>query len=84
MTGPLERRLAEIRAGAVDRIDADTRALMKRATSELRESPIMDGLPRRGDRAPRFARPDLDGRTVRLQRLLRDGPAVVSFFRGRW
>lgn len=84
MTGPLERRLSEIRAGAPDRIDADTRALMKRATAELAEFAIMEGLPAVGDRAPRFARPGLDGRTVRLQRLLRDGPAVVSFFRGRW
>lgn len=84
MTGPLERRLAEIRAGAPDRIDADTRALMKRATAELAASAIMEGLPAVGDRAPRFARPDLDGRTVRLTSLLRQGPVVASFFRGRW
>lgn len=84
MTGPLGRRLAEIRAGAPDRIDADTRALMKRATAELRESSILDELPRVGDRAPGFARPNLDGRTVRLGALLREGPVVASFFRGRW
>lgn len=84
MTGPLERRLAEIRAGAPDRIDADTRALMKRATAELRESSVLEGLPGVGDRAPGFARPGLDGRTVRLSALLRGGPVVASFFRGRW
>lgn len=84
MTGPLERRLAEIRAGAPDRIDAETRALMKRATAELAESGVLDGLPAVGDRAPRFARPDLDGHTVRLASLLRKGPVVASFFRGRW
>ena len=44
MTGSLGRRLAEIRAGAPDRIDADARALMKRATEELRASPILDGV----------------------------------------
>ncbi len=84
MTGPLGRALDEIRAGAVDRIDADTRALMKRATDDLRSSGIMDGIARVGERAPRFARPDLDGRTIRLSALLARGPVVVSFFRGRW
>jgi len=84
LTGSLGRRLAEIRAGAPDRIDADARALMKRATEELRASPILDGVARVGDPAPRFARPDLDGRTVRLAALLRGGPVVASFFRGRW
>lgn len=84
VSGPLETRLAEIRAGAVDRIPPEVRELMQRATTELRASGLAERALGPGDRAPRFARPDLAGRTVRLGALLRDGPVVVSFFRGRW
>jgi hypothetical protein len=82
--GPLTRRLTEIReAGAAKRPPAVT-ATLKRATDELRASGILDGIPSAGDRAPLFARPNLEGETVRLRAALRKGPVVLSFFRGRW
>ncbi|MCW6511541.1 peroxiredoxin-like family protein [Lichenifustis flavocetrariae] len=46
------------------------------------------GVPARakrvGDRAPDFALSTADGRVVVLSELLRDGPIVMSFFRGEW
>jgi len=59
-------------------------ALLNRSTADLLASDILDGVPKVGDTAPLFARPDLNGRTVRLESLLKKGPAILSFFRGRW
>ena len=37
-----------------------------------------------GDRAPDFALPAASGETVRLSRLLTEGPVVLTFYRGAW
>lgn len=80
----LNERLAALPAEKeVDRDPAAT-ALMNRSTDELRASGILDGVRSVGDTAPLFARPNLDGATVRLRTLLKRGPVVLSFFRGRW
>ena len=80
----LNARLAALRAEKEEARDPSATALMTRATDDLRASGILDGVPSVGETAPLFARPNLDGTTVRLQTLLRRGPVVVSFFRGRW
>ena len=59
-------------------------AALGRSVDELRASGIAERVVSVGDRAPLFARPDLNGDTVRLHALLRRGPVIVSFFRGRW
>ena len=59
-------------------------AILDRSTADLRASGAVDHARGVGDRAPLFARPDLNGETVRLRSLLKKGPVVVSFFRGRW
>ncbi|MDX1577708.1 MAG: hypothetical protein R3266_04455 [Gemmatimonadota bacterium] len=82
--GPLNQKLREIREAGEARRDAETNAIMHRATEELRESGILEGVVTAGEQAPRFARPSLEGDTVRLSGVLREGPAVLSFFRGRW
>ena len=80
----LAQTLKRIReAGAAKRDPAITRKLV-RGTADLKASGILDGTVQAGDRAPLFARPNLGHDTVRLARALRNGPAVVSFFRGRW
>ena len=84
MTGPLCRRLAEMRAEKEAARPAAATAIMHAGTEALRASGILDRVPRVGDRAPLFARPSVAGPTVRLQSLLRRGPVVLSFFRGRW
>ena len=83
-TGPLCRRLAEIRAEKEAARPAAATAVMAAGTEALQASGILDRLPRVGDRAPLFARPSVAGPTVRLKTLLKRGPVVLSFFRGRW
>lgn len=80
----LNEQLAEARAERDAARNPDWTAIMNRATADLTASDILDGVPSVGDRAPLFARPNLDGESVRLRSLLRKGPVVASFFRGRW
>ena len=80
----LNERLSALRAEKDAARDPAATALMNRATEDLRASGIMTGVLGVGDRAPRFARPDVEGASVRLESLLRKGPVVASFFRGRW
>lgn len=39
---------------------------------------------RTGDRAPDFVLPDSPGGAVKLSDVLREGPVVLKFYRGRW
>ena len=80
----LNERLAALRAEKEAKRDPAATALMKRATDDLRGSGILDRVRSVGETAPLFARPNLDGATVRLRTLLGRGPVIVSFFRGRW
>lgn len=57
---------------------------MHRATAELKASGIEDGALKVGDRAPEFSLFNQDHVKVDSSELLREGPLVVSFFRGHW
>ncbi len=57
---------------------------MHRATAELAASGQAARVRKAGDRAPDFALPDAQGRTVNSAELLRDGPLVLTFYRGVW
>ena len=57
---------------------------MHRATAELKASGIEDRVLKVGDRAPEFTLFNQDHVEVSSASLLRQGPLVVSFFRGHW
>ena len=57
---------------------------MHRATAELKASGIEDRALKVGDRAPDFALFNQDHVQVASVELLRQGPLMVSFFRGHW
>ena len=57
---------------------------MHRATAELKASGLEDRALRVGDRAPSFTLFNQDHVEVASNDLLREGPLVVSFFRGHW
>ncbi len=59
-------------------------ATMHRATAELKASGIEGRALKIGDRAPDFALFNQDHVEVSSKDLLRNGPMVVSFFRGHW
>jgi hypothetical protein len=57
---------------------------MHRATAELKASGIEDRALKVGERAPSFTLFNQDHVQVASNDLLREGPLVVSFFRGHW
>jgi len=57
---------------------------MHRATAELKATGIEERALKTGDRAPGFALFNQDHVQVSSPDLVRQGPLVVSFFRGHW
>jgi hypothetical protein len=57
---------------------------MHRATAELKATRIEKRALKAGDRAPSFTLFNQDHVQVASADLLRQGPLVVSFFRGHW
>lgn len=57
---------------------------MHRATAELKASGAEERALKAGDRAPSFTLFNQDHVPVSSNDLLREGPLVVSFFRGHW
>ena len=80
----LAERLDTIRQGADKRIPPDKRAIMHRATDDLRTSGILDGVIGVGNRLPPFALQNAFGQEVRSSEILANGPLVLTVFRGSW
>ena len=80
----LQDRLDAIRASFAEKAPADAKAVMERATNDLRDSGIMDRLPKVGDQLPPFELADTNGDIVRSEELLAAGPLVVTVYRGEW
>lgn len=62
----------------------EDRAVMQRATEDLRGSGIANRALRVGDAAPGWTLPGPRGGSVRASELLAKGPLVLTFFRGIW
>ena len=80
----LSEQLQTIKEKSRERIPAESRAIMERAVDDLRRSGAVDRAVKVGERAPHFTLPNAAGRSVDLAELLKRGPVVLSFFRGRW
>jgi AhpC/TSA family len=80
----LKETLDATRSASVARRGAEIRAIMDRATADLRASGILKKIAAVGQTAPSFGAPNYDGRTISSKELLAKGPLVLSFFRGAW
>ena len=65
-------------------VPEEIRAVHRRAIEELRTSGIVDRALKQGDQAPAFELPNQNGELNKSSDLLRQGPLVIVFFRGRW
>ena len=80
----LQEKLDEMRERFESQLPPETLAIMHRATDDLANSAIMEGVSKVGDQAPEFTLPDEQGLSVSSSDLLSKGPLVVSFYRGVW
>jgi hypothetical protein len=80
----LKEKLDATRAASAARRPSEVRAVMDRATADLRASGILKKVAAIGQTAPTFSAPNCDGRIISSKELLAKGPVVLSFFRGAW
>ena len=80
----LGEQLEKMREASAGRIPPERRAIMMAAMQALRDTGVISRVAKVGDPLPAFALPDAAGETVRSDDLLKQGPLVVSFFRGVW
>lgn len=80
----LAEKLDAIREAGGKRIPEDKRAIMGRATADLRESGILDDVPKVGGRLPEFSLMNAQGVEIHSDDLLSQGAVVLTVFRGVW
>jgi len=80
----LKEKLEEQKKQSAEKIPADAREVMARATEELEKSGLVDNVLGPGDRAPEFSLPNVHGEVIDSRALLRRGPLVLSVYRGVW
>ena len=80
----LQEKLDARRGSAKERFSVAQLAIMRRATDNLRDSGIVERALKAGDHAPEWELADGRGNTVRSRDLLKNGPLVLTFFRGVW
>jgi len=83
MDAPLSERLKAV-ADRVAQLSPDFAAVVGRMVARLAANNVGQTAPQVGEPMPDFILPDEQGRLVRLENLLEQGPVVVSFHRGHW
>jgi hypothetical protein len=73
-----------IREMAKERVPEEDRKLMAKATEELRKSGRTGKALQDGDGLPSFSLENMEGEVISSADLLRQGPLVMSFYRGSW
>ena len=76
--------LKGIREASDKRSPPERRAIMHRATDDLRASGILDGVIKVGDPLAAFALKNAFGQEVRSSELVAKGRLVLTVFRGSW
>src|SRR5215469_11776226 len=80
----LAQQLEELTAKLRALVPAERLAAIDRAIEYLHAGNLATRALKTGDQAPSFELPDGDGMLWRSADLLRSGPLVVVFYRGRW
>jgi len=80
----LQERLDAYKAEFERTLAPEKLAIMHRATEDLRRSGILDRVLKTGDAIPEFALPNFRGEQIGSAELHRQGPLVITFYRGVW
>ena len=78
----LQAELDGKRAGS--KIPDSARMTMEQATEELEKSGIIAKAKSKGDKFVDFTLPNINGENVKLSEKLKDGPVILTFYRGGW
>ena len=80
----LPEKMATFRKNFEAKAPKDVLEIMHRAQQNLIESGILKHVPKAGDKAPDFTLKDTKGLPITLSGLIKKGPVVLGFYRGRW
>lgn len=80
----LQEQLVAQQQASMERIPKDTFAFMVDETKKLKASGIEGRAVQDGEQAPDFTLSNHLGKDRNLRLMLKDGPVVVSFYRGGW
>jgi peroxiredoxin len=80
----LQQELDARRADFTAKAPPERVAAYQRGVDELAADGIAERAVKAGETAPDFTLPDVRGDSVTLSALLRDGPVVLTFYRGGW
>jgi len=80
----LREELSALGQELTARIPDHVLSIIRDAGAELAHSDLVEQALKAGDKAPDFTLSSLDGEDIGLAGLLKDGPVVVSFYRGGW
>ena len=83
MDAPLAQRLQAF-ADDVRALSPPFADIVDRMVKRLQSSNVGQSAPAPGEPMPPFLLPDQGGKLVSLERLLQNGPVVLSFHRGHW
>jgi peroxiredoxin len=81
---PLQQQIDEFIAEGASWLPPDLLRDLLRPIGQLVTSGAAEHALKEGEQAPDFTLPDAGGNAVSLSHLLRQGPVVMSFYRGQW
>lgn len=84
LTVPFQQQVDEFIALQVSRLPAKLIEDLKRPVGQLIQSHATEKVLKEGERVPDFTLPDTHGHEVTLSHLLKQGPVVITFYRGVW
>ena len=84
MNPSLQDQLDEITANTRHLVQPERLAIGERAVEELFATGIEERILPVGAQAPDFALKDANGKALHAADLLKSGPLILKFFRGRW
>src|SRR5260370_19237495 len=82
--GTLEEQIAAFKAQLVGQAPPEVVATFDKNIDELVQSGIAEQSLKVGAHAPDFTLPDVSAQHITLSELLKQGPVVVTFYRGEW
>jgi len=80
----LQERMDRIKEGFLAQVSDEVKTVFSSAAESLRDSGIMDRVPKTGTLLPAFSLPDTEGNLVDSASLLERGPLVLTLYRGVW
>lgn len=80
----LSEQLERLRQQSRQAMPPELAQKFQAAADRLRASEILEHCLILGDTAPAFTLPNSQGQPVSSERLLKQGPLVISFYRGNW